>query len=178
MADQASVTVIDSLPRFRPDLIRSRMPIGLISNDYKGDATVVVNGSTILQAQATNNNKQVARIGVIGCDCVEDKEQEPALTRHLSASPRRAGGCSALVVLFQESIMKLFPRFFPFIPVCYALALLSTLPVQASFFDNPELTDISAKHAKLRAKMRAVRADAEQQGKSNLSGYTDGNDDP
>lgn len=49
--------------------------IGLISDEFKGNATVLVAGASITQNQANNNNQQTARIGIIGCDCVEERKK-------------------------------------------------------------------------------------------------------
>ena len=48
--------------------------IGLVSDEYDGSATIMVKKSSIVQLQGSSKNKQTAKIGVIGCDCAEDKK--------------------------------------------------------------------------------------------------------
>ena len=43
--------------------------IGLVSNEFHGEATIIIKGAKIIQKQHNRHNKQSARIGVVGCDC-------------------------------------------------------------------------------------------------------------
>ncbi len=77
MAGDADVSVINSgITQIQHGFNQEQDAIiGLVSDDYKGNATILVKGSSILQQQGKHDNKQTAKIAVVGCDCVEGKKK-------------------------------------------------------------------------------------------------------
>ena len=69
--ENASVTVIDAeITQIQwGHEQQQEAVIGLVSDEFHGEASIMINGATITQKQHNRHNKQVARIGVVGCEC-------------------------------------------------------------------------------------------------------------
>ena len=71
LADDATVGVIDaSITQIQwGHNQQQEAVIGLVADDFKGNAHITILGAHITQRQYNKDNRQVARIGVVGCDC-------------------------------------------------------------------------------------------------------------
>lgn len=74
--DEATIDIADSvINQLQQGHELDQMAVmGLVTNDYAGDAMISIKESFILQVQSGHHNNQEAQMGVIGCDCGDGKK--------------------------------------------------------------------------------------------------------